>query len=178
MPNRKLMIQIHLVIASFFLPLMLMMPMTGTLYLWNFKGEVKQTEVFRMTGPVPDEQKEQESFFRKQFQERGIDYDFEYVRVGTDEFTLRPVTRDHFVIKKAGDELVFFKVEPSLLKRMIELHKGHGPVAMRWFEAAFGISLILITLSGLWLAFTVPAYRKQTLISFALGVAVIAFCLV
>ena len=91
----------------------------------------------------------------------------------------RSTTRTHFMAAKANDnELIVYKIEPNLLKRMIELHKGHGPRMMRWFETAFGLALILTTLSGLWLAWTVKPYRNTTLISFAVGVALILVCLI
>ncbi|MBX3018158.1 MAG: hypothetical protein KF767_09740 [Bdellovibrionaceae bacterium] len=178
MPSRKLMIQIHLVIAALFLPLMLMMPLTGTLYIWGFKGSDEKVEAFRASGPVPEGKEEQEAFFRQKFKDAGVDYDFEYIRGRGSDYTFRPVTKLYYTASASGEEIVFTKVDPSLLLRMIELHKGHGPTLMRWYESIFGVSLILVTLSGLWLAFTVPTYRKTTLISFAIGAAVIAVCLI
>lgn len=178
MPTRKLMIYIHLVIAAVFLPLMLIMPLTGSLYIFGFTGDQEKVESFRVQAQVPEEAKEKEDFFRDLFRRQGIDFDFEYIRGTKTDFIFRPATRVHYVATKDGETLVVSKVTPTLLKRLIELHKGHGPTLMRWYEAFFGIALILVTLSGLWLAWTVKPYRKATLISFGIGVLVIALCLI
>lgn len=172
------MIQIHLVIASLFLPLMLMMPLTGSLYLWGVRGTDVKTEAFRAPGTPPQGAAEQEDFFRQKFRDAGVDYDFEYVRGRGTDFTFRPTSKLHYTASVENGDIVFTRIDPSWLSRMTELHKGHGPVLMRWFESAFGVALILVTLSGLWLAVTVPVYRKQTLISFLVGVVVIAVCLI
>lgn len=177
MPSRKLMIQIHLVIAALFLPLMLLMPLTGTLYIWGVRGEDVKAEAFRARGTPPGEREAQEAFFREKFREAGVDYDFEYVRGRGRDFTFRPASKLHYTASLDGEEIVFTKVDPSLLTRLTELHKGHGPVLMRWYESIFGIALILVTLSGLWLALTVAVYRRTTLISFGIGAAIVLFCL-
>lgn len=172
------MIQIHLVIAALFLPLLLMMPVTGSLYILGFKGDQTKVEAFRIQEVPPKDENAQEEFFRAKFKEQNLDYDFEYIRGNGKEFTFRPVTNVHYVAAIEGESLVFSQVNPTLLKRMIELHKGHGPTLMRWFEVAFGVALVLVTLSGMWLALTVPVYRKLTFVSFAIGVAIIAICMV
>lgn len=177
MPTRKLMIYVHLVIAAVFLPLMLIMPLTGVAYLLGFKGDQEKIEAFRVQAQVPEEMAAQEAFFRELFQQQGIDFDFEYIRGSKTDFIFRPATRVHYVAAKDGETLIVSKVTPTILKRLIELHKGHGPTLMRLYEIFFGIALVLVTLSGLWLAWTVKPYRKATLISFGVGVLVIAACL-
>ncbi len=179
MISRKILINIHLVLAALFMPLMLMMPFTGALYLLGYQGDQTKTEIFRINEPVPEDEAAQETFFRRHLEGKGMNSDFEYIRSTKTDFIMRPTTRTHFMAAKANDnELIVYKIEPNLLKRMIELHKGHGPRMMRWFETAFGLALILTTLSGLWLAWTVKPYRNTTLISFAVGVALILVCLI
>lgn len=172
------MIYIHLVIAALFLPLLLLMPMTGSLYLWGFSGDQEKIEAFTITETAPEGKTEQEQFFRDQFKKQNINFDFEYIKSTKTDYIFRPATRNHYMATKTDAGLVFYEMKPTLLKRLVELHKGHGPLMMRWFESLFGICLVLVTLSGLWLAVTVPAYRKATIISFCVGMAVIAGCLV
>lgn len=165
------------------MPLLLLMPFTGVMYLLGYKGDQTKVEAFRIPEAViPTEEAAQESFFREVFAKSGVAYSFSYVRVSGKEFTFRPTSRVHYVanVSENADkpEIVFSKVEPNLLKRLIEIHKGHGPVAMKWFEIAFGMAVILTAISGLWLAWTVQPYRKVTLISFGVGALVIALCLI
>ncbi len=170
MKNRKFWIYTHLILAAFFMPYLLLMPTTGSLYLLGFPGTEVKTEAFRINGEVPAETEAQENYFREQFRQQGIDFNFEYIRGTSTNFVFRPTTRTYYTAtKNESGEIVFTRVEPNLLKRLIELHKGHGPQAMRWLEIAFGMGLILITLSGLWLAWTVKPYRKAALLSFVGG---------
>ena len=174
---------VHLSLASLFMPLLLLMPFTGVMYLLGYKGDQTKVEAFRIPEAViPTDEAAKEFFFREVFAKNGVEYSFSYVRVSGKEFTFRPTSRTHYIanVLDSADkpEIVFSKVEPNLLKRLIEIHKGHGPVAMKWFEVAFGLALILTTCSGLWLAWTVKPYRKATLISFGVGALVIALCLI
>lgn len=176
---RKTMIYLHLGLASLFMPMLLLMPFTGAMYLWGFQGDQKKSAAFEISEVVPTETSEQEKFFRDQFKNKGIEFNFEYIKANKNEFIFRPQSRNHYVANKADDgKWIVSKMEPNLLRRMIELHKGHGPKIMRIFESIFGISLILTTLSGLWLAWNVKPYRKITVVSFVVGVGVIATCLI
>lgn len=172
------MINLHLILAALFLPLLLLMPLTGALYILGYKGDQVKTEAFSINAVVPDNEKDQERFFREKFKEMGVDYDFEYIRSNKNEFTFRPTTKLYYLALREGEKITFTKVEPNLLYSLIELHKSHGPLMMKWFQAVFGLALILTTLSGLWLAITVKAYRAPTFISFGIGSLIILFCLI
>ena len=178
MNNRKFLIYMHLGIASLFMPLLLLMPFTGAMYLWGFQGDTEKSLAFEISEGMPLEPKAQEAFFREQFLKNKIDYNFEYIKNSKTELTFRPTSRLHYMAKIDEGKIVVSKVEPNLLKRMIEIHKGHGPKIMRIFESIFGISLILTTLSGIWLAWSVKLYRKILLISFGVGTAILAVCMI
>lgn len=176
--KRPLIIQIHLALASLYFPLLLMMPMTGGLYLLGFKGTEVKTEAFQVQAPLPTEKSELRSFFNQQFENQKIDFQFEEIKEAGNEFLFRPSTRDYYSATKNPDStLTFYKIEPNLLKKLVEIHKGHGPKLIKWFEISFGVALILTALSGLWLSITVPKYKKITWISFALGAGIILICL-
>lgn len=178
MEKRQLFINIHVGLAAVFLPMLLMMPLTGLFYLFGFKGTQTKTEAFRIVDTVPVDAKAREAFFREQFKLSGVDFDFEYIREGDSGFVFRPSSRVHYVASQAeGGSLIVSKMEPDLLKRLIELHVGHGPILMKWFEKAFGVALILVTLSGLWLALTVSKYRTLTFICFGSGAVAMVFCI-
>ncbi len=177
--SRKLWIYVHLILAAFFMPFLLIMPISGTGYLLDFKGSQEKTEAFRLSTIPTEVGAEQEAFFREEFKKNGIDFDFEYIRGSKTNLIFRPATRVHYTAAlEEGGQWVVSQVNPSLMSRLIELHKGHGPRIMRWFEIAFGIALVLTTLSGLWLAWTVKPYRTATIVSFGLGALAIAACMI
>jgi len=177
--KRPIIIQIHLALASLYLPLLLLMPLTGGLYLLGYKGAEIKSEAFQVQAEIPMDKSELRSFFIQQFESQKIDFDFEEIKESGNDFLFRPSTRTYYSASKTSDSAItFYKIEPNLLRKLIEIHKGHGPKLMKWFEISFAVALIMTALSGLWLSITVPKYRRITWISFTLGAAVILICLV
>lgn len=175
---RKTMVTVHLALAAFFLPWMLILPISGAAHLWDLEGEPTREEAFRITATAPDDEGAREAFFREQFATLDPNFSFEYVRASRGDFTFRPSSRVHYTAKQAGEEIVFTRVDPPWLNRFMELHKGHGPWIMRWFEAFFGVALVLTTLSGVWLGWTVPSYRRTMLITGGLGLVAMALTMI
>ncbi len=176
MKTRSLFLFSHLAIGCYFLPLMLIMPLSGALHIWGVAEDQEKTEAFRVEAIVPAT--DQESFFREQFKKQSIDFDFEYIKSSKSDFIFRPTSRTHYVATQEGSQLIFTKVTPNLNRRLMELHKGHGPQLMRRLEMIFGIALIFVALSGVWLAVSSKGYRKVTLISFSVGLVTILVCLI
>ncbi|MBY0317058.1 MAG: hypothetical protein K2Q26_16180 [Bdellovibrionales bacterium] len=177
MITRRYFIYVHMALAAFFLPYLLLMPFSGTWHLLKLSEDQTKSEAFKITGVVPSDPLAKEIFFREEFKKQNIDYSFEYVKDNGKDFTFRPTSRVYYTATVDGDSILFTKVNPGLSRRLMEIHKGHGPWFIRTLEIAFGVALILVTLSGLWLAFTVQNYRNIMLGSFALGAIVIVWAL-
>ncbi len=62
--------------------------------------------------------------------------------------------------------------EPSLQKRMIELHMGHGPwpTAYKSYQKAFAAGMLFIILTGLWLGLSSVRLRFSTAVISGVGV--------
>lgn len=172
--SRSWMVQIHLILASLFLPFLLLMPVSGTLYLLDIKGDQAKEEAFVVEDPVPQDKSEHEAFFRDQFRKQNIDFDFEYIRSTETDFIFRPTSRVYYMAAPKDGKLVMQKVNPSFVKRMIEVHKGHGPRIVRTMEIAFGIALIAVALSGVWIAIVTPVYRRPMIVSLVIGTVLLA----
>lgn len=177
MNNRKYFIYIHVALAAFFLPYMLLMPISGTWHLLKLPEDQTKTESFTITGTVPANSPEKEEFFREEFKKKNLDYSFEYIKDNGKDYTFRPTSREYYTATVDGNSMTFTKISPSFSRRLMEIHKGHGPWLIRALEIGFGVALLLVTLSGLWLAFTVTKYRNITLGSFALGTMIVTWAL-
>lgn len=177
MNNRKYFIYVHLALAAFFLPYMLLMPISGTWHLLKLPEDQTKTESFKIIGTVPSNSPEKEIFFREEFKKQNLDYSFEYLKDNGKDYTFRPTSREYYTATVDGNSIAFTKINPGFSRRLMEIHKGHGPGLIRTLEIGFGFALFLVTLSGLWLAFTVKKYRNITLGSFALGAIIMAWAL-
>ena len=61
---------------------------------------------------------------------------------------------------------------PDLQKRLIELHKGHGPLAFKWLQRITAIGLIFAILAGLWLALSERELWRHGAIATGAGLVV------
>lgn len=163
--SRKTLINIHLILTAFFLPFLLHMPLSGTLYLLGIKGEVHRELAFTSTESF---EMNKESIL-EQFKKNGIDYNFEYIRGNGKNVTLRPSSKVHYQVHQKGNVTEFTKLSPNFVASMMELHKGHGPQLFKTLETVFGVGLLLTTISGVLLLFGVSAYLSMAMIPFGIG---------
>ena len=94
---RKLWIKIHLYVAAFFAPMILVMATSGGLYLLGVKGTVASTPV-EISSPsvLSIDSSTLEEDVRQVLGANNIEHDFEYIKVsGTSLFT-RPTSRIHY----------------------------------------------------------------------------------
>lgn len=176
--KRTTLINIHLTLSSFFLPFLLMMPLTGVLYLAGQKGEVVKELVYTINEKMPSDSLERENFLKEQFLRFDQDYKYEYIRSSGSTHIMRPTSRDFYTVIETEEGIEVYKSRPNLLSKLIELHKGHGPGIFRVLEVFFGFALLLIVISGLCLTLSVKTYRKKGLISLALGILVFGAALI
>lgn len=170
--NRPFFIKIHLYLSALASPLLLMMAFTGTSYLLGFKGHevVKEVKVIQLTKAELNKEK-----ISQELKSIDENYSFDYVKnVGEGAIT-RPTTRDYYKFDVTPEGTKVSHVTPNLLKRLIEAHKGHGPQILRYIEKMIGIFLLLIILSGLYLAWTMKKERKIVGFLFLLGCSLYLF---
>jgi hypothetical protein len=171
--NRRLFITIHLYLSSFFAAAILLVAISGGLYLVGVKGEMAETTVASLPkagrGPLEALSKAE---VHGLLADAGVEgFTFEYVRQSGKRAYTRPTSREHYVIDATGPGVNIVRREPDLQARMIELHKGHGPTAFKTFQKVFAVGMVFIILSGLWLGLTAPRLVRNTTISFGAGLA-------
>ena len=168
--DRKLLITIHVYLAAFFAPAVLLVAFSGGLYLAGVKGKVEQEIIYsssevRINSKSASLQADVVALLAR----AGVkSYSFEYVKVSGATLYTRPTSSDHYIIESNADGVEVIHARPSLQSRMIELHKGHGPTVFKTFQKAFAIGLVFIIFSGLWLglhlghSLSKPLFQKIT----------------
>ena len=97
-------------------------------------------------------------------------FEFEYVKQKGSKLITRPTTRPFYTLDISGDEVVVQYNEPSLQRRMIELHMGHGPTAFKTYQQVFAAGMLFIILFGLWLGLSSARLRLSTAVISGTGV--------
>ena len=170
---RSLWVKIHLYIASFFLPTLLLMAISGGLYLNGIKGSV-ETSAVEIKNPVtidpdsPDLKQDIDGLL----QFNGIVHNFEYVKVSGSTLTTRPTSRDYYSVDASAEVPVVKLHKPDLAKRLVELHKGHGPGLFKTIQKVMAVGLVIILLSGFWLGISSNALRGPTVMTTIAGLLV------
>lgn len=169
--RRKIML-IHLIIASLITPVVLLVATSGGLYLAGYKGNVTSVDVALPTDVQLDfKSKDLEANVRDLIRSTGIDYDFEYLKVGSNVIQTRPTSRAYLEFRQ-NDSLSLARKTPNLQKSLIELHKGHGPTLFKLYQKSCAVGLILVLLSGVYMGLANRSLRTKTLISLLLGLGI------
>ena len=161
--TRALLIKLHLYLSAFFSAAIILVAVSGGLYLIGIKGSVKQTSVATLSAGQQLLADPSQSAVQEALAEVGVrDFSFDYVKQKGTQLITRPTTRPFYTLDVAGDEIVIRYNEPSLQKRMIELHMGHGPSAYKVYQQIFAAGMLFIILSGLWLGLSSDRLRRAT----------------
>lgn len=177
--NRTLIVKIHMYLAAFFTPAVLLVSISGGLYLIGIKGNVEQESIYSSSEISLDTGSSSlQSEVEVLLTAAGVTgYSFEYVKVKGQTLYTRPTSAEHYIIKTATDGVEVIHAQPSIQSRMIELHKGHGPGAFKTFQKAFAVGLVFIMLSGLFLGLSNARLRRSTLLTTGAGAVIFALLL-
>lgn len=177
--QRKLILKIHMYTAAFFAPAVLLVAISGGLYLMGVKGEVDQDTIYRSNTATLDVMSATLSGDVSALLAKAgvVDYEFEYVKVKGKKLYTRPTSTEHYIIHMRTNGVDVIHARPSLQSRMVELHKGHGPTAFKTFQKVFAVGLVLMIVSGLWLGVSATRLRRSTLLTAGAGTAVFALLL-
>ncbi|MEH6592599.1 MAG: PepSY-associated TM helix domain-containing protein [Halioglobus sp.] len=175
---RKTLITVHMYLAAFFAPAVLLVAISGGLYLVGVKGNVELDSIYSSDLVLDGKSSSLKADVDKLLNAAGAsDYRFEYISVKNDTLYTRPTSAEHYVIKLGSAGLEVLHARPNLQSRMIELHKGHGPKAFKTFQKLFAIGLVCIIASGLWLGLSAAKLRRSTLLTAGAGAVVFALLL-
>ena len=91
---------LHLYLAAFFAPIMLIVAVSGGLYLLGIKGEMVKGEAILLPGVVFDAEDtdEKTAQVRLALADAGFDSDFEYLRERGAMMMTRPTSRNFYEI--------------------------------------------------------------------------------
>ena len=168
---RALLIKLHLYCSAFFAAAIMLVAVSGGLYLIGIKGTIEQTPVGTLATGQQLLQDPSKSNVQAALATIGVsDFEFEYVKQKGSQLITRPTTRPFYTLDISGEEAVVRYNEPSLQKRMIELHMGHGPTAYKAYQQVFAAGMLFIILTGLWLGLSSARLRFSTAVISGAGV--------
>ena len=141
------------------------MALSGGLYLIGIKGTIDQTRIGLAGSGEQLLAEPSIEAVQAVLTEVGVtDFEFDYVKQKGSQLITRPTTRPFYTLDVSGNDVVvqYNALTPSLQKKMIELHMGHGPVAYKTYQKIFAAGMLFIILSGLWAGLSSTKLRGPT----------------
>jgi hypothetical protein len=178
--QRTTLMKTHIVLAAFILPVALMYFVSGALYTWGVKGGYENTDYeLTLTEPLQTEHAILHDFVVAQLTERdiavpsghskikkgGTSYKFEWTGSALDVVlspTFDPL-KAKLTVKKT-----------SAYRQLVQLHKAKGGTPFKVYAVVLVVSLLLLLLSGVMMAWQLPKYRPLLFTSLGAGVVVFA----
>lgn len=172
---RAVLIKLHLYFSAFFAAAIVLVASSGGLYLIGIKGTVAQTMVGSIDSGEALLADPSHGAVEAALAAVGVtEFEFDYVKTKGTQLLTRPTTRPFYSLDIADGKVTVQYNEPSLQKRMIELHMGHGPSAYKTYQQFFAAGMLFVMLSGLWLGLSSDRLRKTTLITSSSGLLLFA----
>ena len=122
---RATIIKLHLFVAAFFAPILLMVAVSGGLYLIGSKGKTERSTLMVPETIVFDEEADDlKAEVVSLLSQLGQSADFEYLKTSGKTLITRPTSRTGFEISHTETGLSVVEVRPDWIKTIVELHKG------------------------------------------------------
>lgn len=176
-PNTRLwFIWAHVVLAGFFLPAAVMFSITGGLYTFSITGKYNTSAqpvslVFTEEPTVSEAQEASKSYLlssgkssmptgKASIKKMGTSWSFEWTGADYD-FILEP-TEEAGVYKASIKDTTWHRY-------FVQLHKAKGGFPFKVLAGGLAVAFLLMFVSGVALAATLPRMRKPLYMSVALG---------
>ncbi|MDG2461022.1 MAG: hypothetical protein P8M73_09090 [Luminiphilus sp.] len=167
---RTVLIKLHLYFSAFFAAAIVLVAVSGGLYLVGIKGSVDQTLVGSVDSGEALLADPSPAGVEAVLAAVGVtDFTFDYVKKSGSRLMTRPTTRPFYTLDIEAERVAVHLNTPSLQKRMIELHMGHGPSAYKTYQQFFALGMLFVMLSGLWLGLSSDRLRATTLLTSGSG---------
>lgn len=171
--SRPLLITIHLYLSAFFAAAVILVALSGGLYLLGYKGNMAETPIATVAGGDALGESPDKDTVKALLASAGVEgFDFDYLRSSGNRHYTRPTSRTHYLLEVSGDQVSITRRVPDLQGRMIELHKGHGPSVFKTFQMVFALGMLFMIISGVWLGLSASRLRGKTVIASGLGLLV------
>ena len=170
--------KLHLLLAAFIFPVILMYIVTGALYTWGIKGSYLTDQVHgvALVVPLTTDIDAAKMLIKQELQALslaaptgGADFDrmddglFEFEWEGSQRVVLLESTADPLVARLTIQEAGWHR-------SFVQLHKAKGGTAFKVYAVGLATGLVLLLASGFVMAWQVPRYRRPAVTASALGV--------
>lgn len=175
--NRLFFMQVHLILATFIFPVILMFLVTGSLYLLGFEGSF-DTQIYplKLNAPLQKDDASLTDFITNELKNLNLSAPTTKVRNLTKDelikFEMRSAALRVTIESTQPDQATLTVQKADWFKKLMELHINHGNKAFKMYALFLAITLLSLLVTGYIMALQLPRYRKMTVYSTVAGIAV------
>ncbi|MDA3945869.1 MAG: hypothetical protein PF439_04215 [Helicobacteraceae bacterium] len=179
MISRFKIVQLHMLLSSFVLPAVLLFIVSGALYTLGVKGSVaKQTFTVALEKPFAPNLELLTGVVEKTLVDKALvlpDGDPSLKKSkGGYKFRWDDLRYSVTVVAKKGSRSVDLTYrERSVLTQVMRIHRAEAGTRFKFVSIMAVAGLLLVFASGLYMAYTVPKFRKPSLIATGLGILIL-----
>jgi len=179
MVSRFKIMQLHMLLSSFVFPAVLLYVISGALYTLDVKGSIsKQTFTVTLEKPFEPNLEWLMGVTEKTLVDKALVLPdgASYLKKSKDGYKFHwgdlrySVTA---VAKKDASLVEFTYRDRSILTQVMRIHRAEAGIAFKFISIMTVLGLILVFVSGLYMAYTVPKFRNPSLIATGLGVLIL-----
>ena len=174
--NRSKLMQAHVLLAAFILPVAALFAITGSFYTWGIKGSYSNdvyeialikplsADAAALTKLADSELKNLNITApegKPKLKKYGSHYLLEWTGSSKD-LILEPTEND--LVAKLTIK------NTSWYRNLVQLHKAKGGTPFKFYAVIFAVSLGLLLISGFVMAWQMPKLRTAAIVSFLIGV--------
>jgi len=176
--NRITLIKIHLILASFSLPIFLLYVASGLLYTSNIKGSIHKTKIpIKLEQTINDEILQAEQIVTTALQQTefslpSIAPTLKHEK-GHTEIRWNRISQSFTLQFKAGTKTALLVIrQRDLLTQIMRIHRAESGKAFKLLSLAMVLALCLVLISGFYMALTSSKLSKTSLIAAGCGLLV------
>lgn len=180
--SRTFLTKLHLIVAAFMFPAVLMFLVTGVLYTWGNKGEwIEEKATVTLAAPLAADEAALKALALAELDKRGLPAPSGSASVSEagEPVSLAWTGAKSEVAVEATDDPLVAQVtvkEATLHRNLVQLHKAKGSDLFKVYASLLAFVLFLLVASGLVLGLQVKALRRMTVLSSVAGaVAFVGF---
>ena len=173
--NRAFLTKLHLILAAFMFPAVLMFLITGALYTWGEKGAwYEERATIALEAPLAAQsQAQMRSLAVAELEQRGLPLPSGKLTVETgDDASLEWIGARSEIAFSAGAEPLTADATvkvASFHRWLVQLHKAKGSTAFKVYATILASVLFLLVASGIIMGLQVKALRRITIGSSVAG---------
>ena len=176
--TRMILVKVHMLLAAFIFPAIVMFLVTGGFYTWGVKGSyLDEVHLIELGHPLSADVGQLQKLIERELGNLAIEAPSgkaKLKKAGTSFRVEWTGSKRDVVLEPTTEQLIarLTVKETTWYRNLVQLHKAKGGQLFKVYAAVLAFSLFAILSTGFFIAFEIPKYRKSAIYASMAGVAV------